>query len=126
MVFTLIVVLSAFFARIVGWRISPFLYRCRASLCAVVCAVWGLGTALGLHVLIDRLHPGIALKILGVIIGAYVSRPSFGAFRYGVMSMSSLPDSKDDPLSSFATRNAFVQFFPLVSFVFSLVVFSLG
>ena len=124
MLFALMALGSAFIGRVIGWRLSPLLYRCKLNLCVLLCVAGSVGIAFGVRLLVDWLHPGLLLKALGFLGGAYISQPAFGAVHHGVVLASPLLDWTGDPYS-FANRTLLIQIFPLACFILASIVLAL-
>src|SRR5947209_730852 len=105
MIFFLVLVLSLYVGRQLGWALSGFLYKCPRTLCGILCVGWALVIALGLRMLIDALHPGLVLKVIGFGEGAYLA-----SVNYGLVAEWSIPKPE-------LPRHRFISIFPVLEFI---------
>lgn len=103
--FVLTVLLGPFVGRQIGWSLSKrLLYLLPLFLTIITCVLWGAMTAYLLRYAINRLHPGIILKIVGFGGSAYVAIPN-----YGLLAESTIPDGE-------RLRHSLIGSVPLISF----------
>ena len=86
--FVLLSLVFMYLGRRAGWTLSKnFLYDLPTVVVIVLCCVWGIAVAFGIHALIAWQQPHWILKaIFGFALGGYVAVPN-----YGLVAESTIP-----------------------------------
>jgi hypothetical protein len=115
MVFFIVALLFMYLGRKIGWALSRrILYPASPIAAGLVSAVWGIGVAFLMFVLIRWQNPNIVLKIImGYALGWYISVPNFGIFQE-----SSITDEE-------RPRHIMISLGPPLAYITTMVVLSL-
>ena len=112
--FVLLSIVFMYLGRRMGWMLSRnILYFLPTVLVVVLCILWGMAVAFGIHALILWQHPNIILKIIfGFMLGTYVSIPNYGLVAESTIPPEALP------------KHNLISMLPVWSYIFASVAFA--